>query len=524
MSQGWIRVIVLVLILLYLLPVWGFKYFPSVDGPSHIYNAHILNHLDHPAWIFKDYFELNLRPFPNWTGSLLMLALQKAASPLRAEKIFLTVSIILFIWALYYLLGASGHRNRFLTLFGFMFIYNLMFLSGFYSFCLGVSLLLLALGYFWKHKDAFTWKRGALLSLMLLAVYFSHPVPCLLAFAILGLFILLYYRNRLKKMAAVFLAMVPALAFFAYYSLAYRLLTTEKSAANFKNWPGFLTDFFSFRFLVTLDVHWQPLLASACAGLLALLFVWTAVRRIQRREPARDQPSEKKSYFLLAFGASFVLYTLLPDIVAGHASAINQRFGLVAALMILPWIPTDPGRAVRRAISVLAVGLALANLFVLQRSFSLINQELAEFTEGVDHMERGSTYIPLIIERCEPSSVVPYLLHAADYYGLNNGNVDLADYEANRDYFPLRFRKGIERPDVGLVIDEPELLDYARLSRYVRYILVCGRNPKVVDRVKAHYSLLWKNAKVRLFQSLDMRETRAHRLRRREEKLLHEPS
>src|SRR4030042_3529200 len=91
MSQGWIRVIVLVLILLYLLPVWGFKYFPSVDGPSHIYNAHILNHLDHPAWIFKDYFELNLRPFPNWTGSLLMLALQKAASPLRAEKIFLKI-------------------------------------------------------------------------------------------------------------------------------------------------------------------------------------------------------------------------------------------------------------------------------------------------------------------------------------------------------------------------------------------------------------------------------------------------
>jgi len=139
-------------------------------------------------------------------------------------------------------------------------------------------------------------------------------------------------------------------------------------------------------------------------------------------------------------------------------------------------------------------------------------------------MERGSTYIPLIMERCKPSSVIPYLLHAADYYGLNNGNVDLADYEANRDYFPLRFRKGVERPDVGLVIDEPELLDYARLSRYVRFILVCGRNPKVMDQVRTHYSLVWKNAKVRLFQSLDIKAIRTSRSRRSEEKLLPEPS
>ena len=40
LSIGYITVIVM--LVLHLLPVWGFKYFPTQDGLSHIYNSYVV--------------------------------------------------------------------------------------------------------------------------------------------------------------------------------------------------------------------------------------------------------------------------------------------------------------------------------------------------------------------------------------------------------------------------------------------------------------------------------------------------
>ena len=40
LSVGYVTVIVLMVV--HLLPVWGFKYFPTQDGASHIYNAYVV--------------------------------------------------------------------------------------------------------------------------------------------------------------------------------------------------------------------------------------------------------------------------------------------------------------------------------------------------------------------------------------------------------------------------------------------------------------------------------------------------
>ena len=33
------RVLFSILVLVYVLPVWAFRYFPTTDGPAHLYNA-----------------------------------------------------------------------------------------------------------------------------------------------------------------------------------------------------------------------------------------------------------------------------------------------------------------------------------------------------------------------------------------------------------------------------------------------------------------------------------------------------
>jgi len=41
LSNKW-TIAFLFLVLIYILPIWIFKYFPSQDGPAHIYNSFIL--------------------------------------------------------------------------------------------------------------------------------------------------------------------------------------------------------------------------------------------------------------------------------------------------------------------------------------------------------------------------------------------------------------------------------------------------------------------------------------------------
>src|SRR5262245_27031384 len=48
------------LILIHLVPIWSFTYFPSQDGPAHINNANILREYYQPdRSIFREYYSLN---------------------------------------------------------------------------------------------------------------------------------------------------------------------------------------------------------------------------------------------------------------------------------------------------------------------------------------------------------------------------------------------------------------------------------------------------------------------------------
>ena len=89
LSIGYI--IVIVMLVLHLLPVWGFKYFPTQDGLSHIYNAYVVKEYHkHENYRLREVYELNATIFPNWTSHALLVVLLYVFPPLVCEKIVLT--------------------------------------------------------------------------------------------------------------------------------------------------------------------------------------------------------------------------------------------------------------------------------------------------------------------------------------------------------------------------------------------------------------------------------------------------
>ena len=78
-----------VLIVAYLLPIWLFTYFPTQDGVSHVYNSQILTEYNNPEYQFRDYYEINWYPFPNWLSHFALASVDVCLSiSHRREKSF----------------------------------------------------------------------------------------------------------------------------------------------------------------------------------------------------------------------------------------------------------------------------------------------------------------------------------------------------------------------------------------------------------------------------------------------------
>ena len=81
-----INAIFVLLILINLIPIWWFSYFPSQDGPAHVANAKILLEYNRPDRPFlRQYYILNHLPEPNLAGHWIMAGLMTIFPPLSKK-------------------------------------------------------------------------------------------------------------------------------------------------------------------------------------------------------------------------------------------------------------------------------------------------------------------------------------------------------------------------------------------------------------------------------------------------------
>src|SRR5262249_54902133 len=136
-----------VAVLLHLIPIWGFPYLGTQDGPSHLSNAVVLKDYGSPGTRYHDFFEIRWEPLPNWASHFLLVVPLYVVPPLAAEKLLATAYILGFAWSFRYFLGAMGERCRPLAVIGLLFLFNRCFFLGFYNFCLSITLYWVVVGY-----------------------------------------------------------------------------------------------------------------------------------------------------------------------------------------------------------------------------------------------------------------------------------------------------------------------------------------------------------------------------------------
>ena len=174
------------LIIIHLIPIWTFKYFPSTDGPAHINNANVIREY-HDRPIFREYYILNKDPVPNWFGHLVMAGLMYLMPALVAEKMLLSGYVILLPIAMRYVLCTIRPDAGFLAILAFPFVYNYPLHMGFYNFSYSLVMFFFVVGYWLKYHEGFALRETMMLTLLSLGLYFCHIFSLVTAYVAIGL-------------------------------------------------------------------------------------------------------------------------------------------------------------------------------------------------------------------------------------------------------------------------------------------------------------------------------------------------
>ena len=489
------------LIVIYLLPIWLFPYFPTQDGVSHVYNSQILTEYNNPEYQFRDYYEINWYPFPNWLSHFSLAVLMFVFPPLIAEKIFLSLYVILFPLAIHYFLNAVRRGRYPLVILSFTFIYNYLFLMGFYNFAVSVPLFFLALGYWWKHKDEMDKARIILLNLLIIITYFAHLISYAFILFSIALLALFYFRRDLKRILITGCYLLPAAALLLVYLPTSDLLAGEPPEFGFGRIGELFNNLVGMHVLVAY-AHppiWISVAVSAILIFLVVVTIWQNRRDVEKNNLGQTA-------FLCLAGVLFGLYFILPNSI-GPGGWVNDRLAILATLTIFAWFRVSDLLPWKRIFTAIVTLLALANILYVGVLFKNLNAEIREFNAFVQQVEKNSVILPLHFDPRGSSERVGIFVNAANYYCLDNGCINLGNYEIQFDYFPIRFNADFETPLaekewVQVVHWEPERIDLCDYADNVDYLLLWDTpdEPVVAEAVEACYTLIASEGRLKLFK------------------------
>jgi hypothetical protein len=486
----------LLLLLVHLVPIWAFDYFPSQDGPAHLENANILQHFHDPnRSLFREYYVLNRDPNPNWFGHLLLVALMYVFPPRTAEKLFLSGYVLLLPISIRYAIRAVNPDNAFLSIMAFPFIYNFLFHMGFYNFSYSLPVYFFVLGCWFQNSGELTVAAALKIGFLSILLYFCHLVSLVMAIAAVSVSLLwsiVYDSIELRRkppgdrgrnvrlfrqrLLPLFLALLPTLVLVLFYLENQGVSTSDK-------WG--LLDL--FRHIVTLSSLWSydrvELIGSTS---LVLLFAVLTVPLLISK--ARHGGIVQTDSLLFVFLIYVIVYFLAPDAMSG-GQYITPRLILFPFFSLLLWFSTGSYR--RKTRTRVVATASVISLFLLAlhiAKYAELNDYLDEYMSASHAIEENTTLLPLSFShkghgaagRLLSDRVRPFLF-AFGYIAAEKPVIDLHNYEARTQYFPFRYRSNLD-PFRHIWINKSlyvtphvNFLDYPeRTGGRVDYVLLWG--------------------------------------------------
>ncbi len=371
---------------------------------------------------------------------------------------------------------------------------------GFYNFVFSMPLVLIAIGYWWKHRANLGRQEILIINLLCVLIWFGHIVGYGVALFTIGLLALLQVRSGVKAFLKTMACILPSTVLFFNYYLGSNIASTPK--IDLSRVPNLLLDLLTMRVLVSYDTA-QDYTAYAVALLFALLIVSTLWMKLHGEGNWSERFSHQDLFFLVVL-CLLVFYLFLPWSM-GPGGWLNDRFALLICLLLLAWFVEGKLKSWRIGFAILATCVALGNVSTIFFAFNHFNSGLREYTSGIHVIEKGKVLLPFFFDGYGDLERVGVYVNAANYYALDNGGINLGNYEVQFDYFPIKFNNRFVPPVddnewVQMIHWNPENINICAYATRIDYLETWGKaDPFTSLDIRRCYLLLFENGQQRIY-------------------------
>lgn len=417
----------LAMVVLNLTPILSVKYFPTVDGPAHLYNANLIVDLLSGTSSWQGFIEFNQSFTPNWTGHLLLALLIKLFSVSIAEKMILGIYLVGVPISIKLLLKQLRAPSSILVYLVFPFMYGYLFHFGFFNYNLAIVFFFLGL-IAWIHalnsKAYYNW---LLAGFMAVIIALSHPFVfglfCIAACS-LTLSRIIVEKSQTLSLIKPLASLIPGIVITCFFLISSESVNQE---AKIIPWKDLLI---SFKYIMPIKglnpemYHWPSKI------LLYLFLGLTALSMVRLMLPS-DMSRSTFFIWLIITVITAVLVFIMPDYL-GDAGLISSRLlWFFFIFLIITFSQIEFPDLIRQTVAVIAVTLAV---WTINHNVNQI-QEASKLAEEIEmlssEIERNSTILP-ITHFCSKQ-----FSRVAHYAALNKDQLVLNNYEAELSYFPL---------------------------------------------------------------------------------------
>lgn len=297
--------------------------------------------------LFSNFLRVSPQFSPNWLSQPLLAILTHYFGPFVCEKILLSIYVAGFACAFRYMVFSIATISKWISLLGFIFIYNTTFIYGFFNFNFGLVFLLLCIGAFNRYIRNRSSGNFILVFALPLFLYASH----LVAVSVYFLYVLVYVvitsaMDLLKKkrlwwmQARVFFSLITAFIFPIMLVVTY--LTDDKESndlfflSNPEIWNDIVIQSGNFCFGKHEQGYTRWNYYTVIGGLLLSVLIFLFYRKKQSWKFGDVFQYDTNVLIAICFSLALCICAfVLPDSSAGGGGMLTVRLVFLTTTFIM---------------------------------------------------------------------------------------------------------------------------------------------------------------------------------------------
>lgn len=497
-----------------IMPIWLFDGFITCDGPCHVYNAKVLSEF---WWGTSDYYQQFYEPLintnPNWLSHFLLAVLLQLFSPTVADKLIISLCIVLFSTGFRYFIFALNDRQKGMATWGLILVWQLTMFMGFYNYMLSMGLFFYMAGYWLRYYMQLSWGRVVVITIASLLLYFSHLMGlfflCLLLFIVFLQMVLRKEQGMWLFALKAFVSVLPSMVLsLIYISHNYARTGNEAKESLHRLWWD-LKSVYSLQSLKGFE--WQLAdIFFVAVSIMLLVAVYRLVKGVQH-----------KTWIMpLVFLLLLLVYYFLGYESLFGGSYIRPRIEMLIFTFAVLFAAAVQLPKVIYWLSTFVAAILVLWFFALRLpAYRQYSEVLQAFKKAGEQIEDKSVvlplrfmYMPVDKDGEQLARKIALFSHIGETIAPEKQLIFLNNYEADTKYFPIVWKEEInpyshlsigDRWGHEAVPAKMDIVNYNENYTVVDYVVtwqfrdympgVDSVTKGVMEDIKQHYTLKYED-------------------------------